>query len=255
MNLAYEYIKYQWKAKKRHGIHSPFVYDLSDKCLALRKIQNEEIKLKALCRELKNNKHEIEIADFGAGSKKLSDKRQISRIYKTSSSKGRYGHLLFQLSKYYKPKSILEFGTSLGIGTINLALGNPEAKITTVEGCHETRSVANENFKKTGLTNIQSIESTFIDYIQTMKDVHFDMVFIDGHHDGESLLKYMEALIPFTHTETLFILDDIRWSDGMFEAWNHLVSDKQFHLTIDFFRMGIVIPRPNQRKEHFILRR
>jgi hypothetical protein len=28
-----EYIKYRWKAKSRHGIHSPFVYQLIDKCL------------------------------------------------------------------------------------------------------------------------------------------------------------------------------------------------------------------------------
>ena len=32
MNRIIEIIKYTWKAKGRHGIHSPFVYDLIDKC-------------------------------------------------------------------------------------------------------------------------------------------------------------------------------------------------------------------------------
>jgi hypothetical protein len=36
-----EYIKYRWKAKTRHGIHSPFVYDLIDKVL-FNKERNKE---------------------------------------------------------------------------------------------------------------------------------------------------------------------------------------------------------------------
>lgn len=32
MNRFFEIIKYTWKAKGRHGIHSPFVYDLVDTC-------------------------------------------------------------------------------------------------------------------------------------------------------------------------------------------------------------------------------
>ena len=28
-----EYLKYQWKAKSRHGVHSPFVYDFIDQVL------------------------------------------------------------------------------------------------------------------------------------------------------------------------------------------------------------------------------
>ena len=31
-----EYVKYRWKAKDRHGIHSPFAYDLSEKVLSKR---------------------------------------------------------------------------------------------------------------------------------------------------------------------------------------------------------------------------
>ena len=32
-NQFIEYIKYRLKARNRHGIHSPFVYELIDKCL------------------------------------------------------------------------------------------------------------------------------------------------------------------------------------------------------------------------------
>jgi hypothetical protein len=35
VNRFFESIKYSWKAKGRHGIHSPFVYDLVDNCFQL----------------------------------------------------------------------------------------------------------------------------------------------------------------------------------------------------------------------------
>ncbi len=41
MNRFFEIIKYSWKAKGRHGIHSPFVYDLVDKCFQLAISKNQ----------------------------------------------------------------------------------------------------------------------------------------------------------------------------------------------------------------------
>jgi hypothetical protein len=35
VNRFIEIIKYTWKAKGRHGIHSPFVYDLLDNCFKI----------------------------------------------------------------------------------------------------------------------------------------------------------------------------------------------------------------------------
>lgn len=50
MNRFIEIIKYTWKAKGRHGIHSPFVYDLLDNCFKIpvsrEKINEISIKIK-----------------------------------------------------------------------------------------------------------------------------------------------------------------------------------------------------------------
>jgi hypothetical protein len=40
----------------------------------------------------------------------------------------------------------------------------------------------------------------------------------------------------------------------MFDAWNKIKEDKNYNLTIDFFRMGIISPRPQQQKEDFVLK-
>lgn len=249
VKLALEYIKYRWKAKLRHGIHSPFVYELSDQCLSISISKEDQKCLDVLFSKLKDDKRTIEINDFGAGSKRLSSQRKISKILSTSSSKGKYGKLLYQLSKHYCPERTLELGTSLGAGTHYLCLGFPEGEITTIEACSNTRAIALENLP----AKIESIESTFSEYLPQISK-SFDLVFIDGHHDGDALLKYLEDADRFTHDDTIFVLDDIRWSDSMKEAWNKVVSNPKYNVTLDFFRVGIVIKRPQQEKEHFSLR-
>ena len=79
-------------------------------------------------------------------------------------------------------------------------------------------------------------------------------MFIDGHHDGKALLEYLDALSPFTDEDTIFILDDIRWSNSMLDSWNKLKASDIYHLSMDFFRMGVLVKRPQQVKENFILR-
>ena len=60
-------------------------------------------------------------------------------------------------------------------------------------------------------------------------------------------------LDSWIHENTVLILDDIRWSDSMLNAWNELRNSEEFNLSMDFFRMGVLMKRPQQRKEHFYL--
>jgi predicted O-methyltransferase YrrM len=251
VNLIFEFIQYQWIAKNRHGIHSPFVYDLSDKCFKIKREKANEILLREFESKLKSNNTKIHIQDFGVGSRKMRTERSINQIYKNSSSKGKYGKLLYQLNQYFQFKNVLEFGTSLGLGTLNLHLGNPTSKITSLEACPETHRFTSRQLNQ--FPKIQLINQTFEHFLNESQNQIFDFVFIDGHHDGDALLHYLEKLKPLTHSETIFLLDDIRWSQSMFDAWNKIKEDINYNLTIDLFRMGLVSPRPHQQKEDFVL--
>ncbi len=131
---------------------------------------------------------------------------------------------------------------------------NHQASITTVEACPNTRAEAIKNFSNTHSNEIKSILDTFHDFLSKPNSTIYDVVFVDGHHDGLALLDYMEHLKEISHNETIFILDDIRWSDSMYEAWNKLINDPYYHVTMDLFRMGIVVPRHQQEKEHFTIK-
>ena len=251
MNIAFEYIKYRLNAKHLHGIHSPFVYDFMKNAMNIQMNKEELIAMQACISELKENKTQIKVTDYGAKSKTLQKNRTVKQIFRTSSSYGKNALLLYRISAYFKPKKILELGTSIGIGSLHLHLGAPEAKLTTIEGCPETYRMAESNI---GNRPIKRINKTFYDYIKSLENIKYDLIFIDGHHDGAALKYYIQLLEPHTHNDTIIILDDIRWSTSMNEAWNFLKNEEKYHLSMDFFRMGILSKRSQQRKENFILK-
>jgi predicted O-methyltransferase YrrM len=90
--------------------------------------------------------------------------------------------------------------------------------------------------------------------LKKLNSERFDLIFIDGHHDGKALLSYIEDLKNHIHDDTIIVLDDIRWSASMLKSWNLLRNSNEFNLSLDFFRMGILIKRPQQAKEHFVLK-
>lgn len=252
MFLPLEYINYRWNAKGRHGIHSPFVYDFVDKCLRLPVDKSDENVLERLFDTLRADARTISIEDFGAGSKKLGNERKVSQIFRMSSSKGKYGELLYRIALYYQPEKVLELGTSLGIGATYLALGAKNAHITTLEACKNTRTIALENIGQN--SQIESVLNTFDDFIQKLpNEEKFDLIYVDGHHDGNALLRYMDKLYEHSHDDTLFLLDDIRWSDSMKNAWITLANDSRFNLSIELFRVGIISKKQSMEKKNFVV--
>ncbi len=254
MNFFSEYIKYLFNAQGRHGIHSPFVYDFVDNCLKINKEDGFSKKQISLIKSLKNDSTHIHVLDAGAGSRKMSAQRSVKSILKNASCKGVYADLLYQLATHYQPKNSLELGTSLGIGTSLLAAGNPNGKVHTIDACGNTLEVAKNNLFKLGINNANLINDTFLAYLSYADKQSFDLVYVDGHHQGEALKNYMHLLEEWTHPNTIFILDDIRWSKDMFAAWNELKASNKYNLSLDLFRMGILIPRPQQEKQHFTIK-
>ena len=238
MKIGLEYIKYTWNTKVRKGIPSPFLRDFYKNCLSIPLDSNSRAELKQLFTRLKSDQRILKIEDFGVGSKRLGSSRKVSTILKTSSSKGKYGKLLYQLNKHYKFKNCLELGTSLGVGTTYLSLGDSKTKTTTVEACTNTREIALENFENK--PNIHSVHLTFENFLKNHQNDIYDFVYIDGHHDGDALIQYMKMLELFTDANTIFVLDDIRWSQSMFHAWKELTINNDFQVVIDLFRAGVL---------------
>lgn len=250
-----EYIKFILKSNNQHRIHSPFVYDLVTKCLYDNQFYKDYNLIAKYYRDLNNNMSVISIKDHGAGSKVLeSNTRSISDISKKAGITQKRAKLIYRIVNYFNSGSILELGTSLGISTCAISLGNSKAQITTIEGCPETASVAKEQFKNFNLNNINLIVNEFDKELNNLKSQKFDLIYIDGNHQKEATLNYFNTLLNTVNNDSVVILDDIHWSKGMTKAWNIIKQNPKVTLTIDTFFWGIVFFRTEQEKQHFIIR-
>ncbi len=255
------YLQFLWKSKNEHGVHSPFVYDLVTKCFYDKVSKPDYQVLKNYRNTLLKNKNTIEVTDFGAGSKVFkSNARQIAKIAKTAGISQKRAELLFRITNYFQPSTILEIGTSLGLATSALALGfrcvGTKASITTLEGCPETIAIAKNQLQLFKFSNVECITSEFSSYLATS---HFplltsNLIFFDGNHSKTATLAYFELLLPTSTNESVWIFDDIHWSAGMEEAWEIIKKHPKVTVTIDTFQWGMVFFRREQEKEHFVIR-
>jgi predicted O-methyltransferase YrrM len=258
--LAKKYLNYYLTAHngKGHGVHSPFVFDFIIHVLNDKKKYDCYSKIESIRKELLINNKVIEVEDFGAGSATLPFKNRVVKDIADSSLKSRkYAQLLFRISKYYGAQTIVELGTSFGITTSYFASANSDSKIFTFEGAKNIAKIAKENFEKLGLKNIEFFEGDFAKTIAANKDrlPNIDLLFVDGNHRKEATLEYFNFFVRKAGNNSIFIFDDIHWSEGMEEAWKEIQSHEAVTLTIDLFFIGLVFfSKDFIVKQHFIIR-
>jgi predicted O-methyltransferase YrrM len=248
------------------------VFDLVTKCFYDKTIYAEYQVLKNYRKSLLENKNFIEVQDFSAGSKVFkSNKRQISQIAKTAGISKKRAQLLFRIVKYFKPKQILELGTSLGLATSALSLGTPKAKIISLEGCPKTlkqcqkhmlhtqsqqHSLSSRAQSRDIFNNVQFINTEFSTYLKTINQqpTTFDFIYLDSNHSQRATLEYFDLLLPTVTNDSVWIFDDIHWSKDMEEAWQTIKNHPKVTVTVDTFQWGIIFFRAEQEKEHFVVR-
>ena len=247
------YIKWLPKTFHLHGIHSPFVFLFEKKCLKKRSTKNSESSLKKYRKKLLQNNQTITVTDFGAGSRVFtSNDRKVKDIAKYAGASLKRMQLMQRVTHYFKPKNILELGTSLGMGTIALA-SNPASQLTTLEGCPETAAIARKQLQDANVSNIEIATGEFRESIQNIVKNKYDLIYFDGNHSKEATLQYVSDLLPTITNDTLWIFDDIHWSSEMTDAWKSIKELPQVKVTIDCFWLGFVFFRKEQNKEHFFI--
>jgi len=256
--ISLRYIRYYFSAKTRYQIHSPFVYEFAEQVLEDRRYFYAFSDIEVLRKLLLRDTSEIKVTDYGAGSQVDAHKtRKIKSITRYSATSPYFCQVLFRLINFYKPKTLLELGTSMGISTMYQQAAARTGHLITIEGCPHIAEMARKNFKRLQVENeIQLINGRFNkalpEALEQLK--RLDYVFIDGNHREAPTLDYFEQCLAYAHENSIFVFDDIHWSEEMEAAWTKIKAHPAVTLSIDLFFCGVVFFRKEQHeKEHFTL--
>lgn len=248
------FLRYRKKALSKHGVHSPFVYNLVAHVFPQQKNDDySEHPAEDWRTECMTNNTVINVTDFGTGQ---SGPHKITEIARRAAKRQKQGQLLQRIVRFFEPGKMLELGTSLGITSLYQANERTFEKFISLEGCPETASVARNAFQQYDLPielMTGEFDQNLIPALESLGKA--DYVYFDGNHRLKPTLHYFETCLPYKHNNSVFVFDDIHWSAEMEEAWATIKAHPEVRLTIDLFHFGLVFFRQEQKeKEDFILK-
>jgi predicted O-methyltransferase YrrM len=255
IRILYKYNLHFFSARNTFGfgIHSPFLYQLTRTAIYDKNAYYIFPRIEAIRSELKKDNNLLSIRDFGTGKDK---KRKVAEIAATSLKSAKYGQMLYKVARFCKSREILELGTSFGLTTAYLASSSPEIHCISLEGCEKISTVANRNFEKLQLKNIQIVVGNIdLTLPRVLNDCSkLDLIFIDANHRMPAIYNYFEQCLTKINNESVIIIDDIYWSDEMGKAWEMIKNHPRVTTTFDLFQLGIVFFRSDLHKKHYKLR-
>lgn len=251
--------KYAFFAKHRHGhgIHSPFVFDFITTILDGKEEDVTFLEINEIRTNMLSSNESISYTDPGAGSMmRPGMSRKVSDIARYSSTPHKYGRILYRMVKKYKPNTIVELGTSLGLGTLYLSAANKDGITYTMEGAVPLSQIAESNFNKLKKKNIKLIKGLFETSLPKLLNEieRIDFVFIDGNHSFDATWNYFNLCLEKSGNDSTFVFDDIHWSDEMEQVWKEIKKSPEVRVTIDLFQMGIVFFKKELSKQNFVIR-
>lgn len=253
------FITHYWSATRIDVLHSPFVFDLYNSCIARQKTATELLPIETLRKSAQQNQTQITQQDFGAlGSLNKQRTKSIAYFAKTHAKPTRLAHIINRMVNIYGYQNCVELGTSLGFTSMCIAKGLPNnTKLITIEGASEIAQVAQQHFTQLNLANkidlrVGNFNELLPDVINELPQV--DFAFIDGNHTYEATINYFNLLLPKTNNNSVLVFDDIYWSKGMTRAWEEIKHHPKVTVTVDLFYIGLVYFRTQQVEEHFKLR-
>lgn len=247
------YLSFRRRAQSWRTIHSPLVFRIARSMSKANQHRNDFKSVEDLRKHLLSMTEEIEITDFGREGKIIQ--RSIRDAVRLTAKSPIHGRVLASIIRELKPDTALELGTSVGLSLAYQMIASPNTTFYSIEGDENLWKQANDNLARLGLRAFLH-QGQFNDQLPNVLTQigEVDFVFIDGHHQYQPTLAYLEMIYPHLSPEACIVFDDIYWSEGMQRAWNEISSDNRFSLTIDAYHFGVVFKHGGTVKQHFQIR-
>lgn len=247
------YLNYWLNKEDKYSLQGPFISgfynELEDYLKKELQQPDPYIRERAL---LSADREQIQIVDYGAGSKKLKKKNRItSQIYKYSTTKRKFSTIYSFLIAQTPAEHVIELGTCLGINTLYLSQ-ETNGKIYSFEGSPTLVKKARSLHQNPQIEYIEGeISDTLPLHLQTKGKV--DFVLIDATHTKKATLRYFQTILPYLHEKSIVAIADIYWSREMTAAWKVILRTEEVSQSLDFYECGVLFFRKGITKSHFVL--
>jgi predicted O-methyltransferase YrrM len=201
--------------------------------------------------ELSDRVDAVQDIDYGAGtpSSQFTEAQQRKGVVSSISVKELasfskapvWGEVLYHLTKALRAQKVLEMGTCVGISGSYIAAAlqfSGRGRLWTIEGSPAAAALAQETLQLLGLSDrVTCLVGPFHEVLElNLKEQGaFDLIFVDGHHDGKATVGYFRQLVPHLCPHAIIVFDDIDWSEGMARAWKEISTDPSVK---DYVRIG-----------------
>lgn len=168
----------------------------------------------------------------------------------------KYAQLLFRLVNHFQPSHIIELGTSFGINTAHMASANSQSRIITIEENQNLAELAEQNFKKIRIKNIEQKVGNSKVFLKTILPDFKNSAFIcfNGEHSKQDTLTCFNMCLEKANEDSVFVFKNMYNSSEAKEAWTEIKDNSKVTVTLDLFYLGIVFFRKTQRKQHFVIK-
>lgn len=213
-------------------------------------------KIEGMRGALEANPREIVVDDFGAlppGQKLMPGRplggrtfvRKVADVAQAS-PQHYWCWTLLELVKRFRPTVAVELGTGVGMSAAYIAAGmmlNHYGHLYTLEGADALVELAGQNLNELELPNVEVVLGRFQDTLERqMRRVSpVDLVFFDGHFEGEATLHYFEQTLPYLASASLICFNGITHNEGMQAAWNQIIAHDRVDIAVDLVNTGVCV--------------
>lgn len=171
---------------------------------------------------------------------------RVGELVMRASKPPEAARFLFALLRRLRPDRIVELGTALGISAAYQGAAltlNEVGAMVTIDASRARMEVARDVLSRLELDEV--VETRLARFQDALPSVlsgePVGYAFIDGNHDEEATLEYLDLIHPALEYPGIVVFDDIAWSDGMKQAWRTLRRDKRLAGSAEVLGMGICV--------------
>jgi predicted O-methyltransferase YrrM len=170
-------------------------------------------------------------------------RRTPKEVGYSSSVSEEWGTFLHLLARGTGARHVLELGGCVGISGCYLASAPTCERFVTIEGSQNLARIAAEHLAviAPGARVVNGLFDDVLDEVLDSFPSGIDLVYIDGHKDGERFWAMVRRIVTRLSPGGLLVLDDIRWSHAMGRLWCSICELEGLSYTLDVGRFGICV--------------